>query len=111
MSSPPCLCSLSVWMAVKCGICGVSDAEVRFDSCIVDDVRLCCVHEMLEFLHSAPYAVCVELKNFVSLCVLFCRSFVCFVCDSGWGVLWWWGCEELGGCCWGGRFCVVWKFV
>ena len=35
MSPPPCLCSLSVRMAVKCGICGVLDAEVSFDSCIV----------------------------------------------------------------------------
>ena len=36
-----------------------------------DDIRLCCTHEMLEFLHGAPYAVCVE--EFVSLC---------FVCGS-----------------------------
>ena len=37
-----------------------------FDSCRLycDDVRLCCAHEMLEFLHGAPYVVCVELKNF-----------------------------------------------
>ena len=35
MSPPPCLCSLSVRMAVKCGICGVLDAEVNFDSFIV----------------------------------------------------------------------------
>ena len=35
MSPPPCLCSLSVRMAVKCGICGALDAEVSFDSCIV----------------------------------------------------------------------------
>ena len=35
MSLPPCLCSLSVRMAVKCGICGVLDVEVSFDSCIV----------------------------------------------------------------------------
>ena len=35
MSPPPCLCSLSVRMAVKCRICGVLDAEVSFDSCIV----------------------------------------------------------------------------
>ena len=34
MSPPPCLCSLSVLMAVKCGICGVRDAGVCFDSCI-----------------------------------------------------------------------------
>ena len=30
-----CLRSLSVRMAVKCGICGVLDAEMSFDSCIV----------------------------------------------------------------------------
>ena len=35
MRPPPCLCSLSVRMAVKCDICGVLDAEVSFDSCIV----------------------------------------------------------------------------
>ena len=35
MRPPPCLCSLSVWMAVKCGICGVLDVEVSFDYCIV----------------------------------------------------------------------------
>ena len=35
MRPPPCLCSLSVRMAVQCGICGVLDAEVSFDSCIV----------------------------------------------------------------------------
>ena len=25
---------------------------------------------MFKFFHGAPYAVCVELKNFLSLCVL-----------------------------------------
>ena len=36
MKPPPCLCSLSVRMAVKCSICGVLDAEVSFEySCIV----------------------------------------------------------------------------
>ena len=35
MSPPPFLCSLSVRMAVKFCICGVLDAEVSFDSCIV----------------------------------------------------------------------------
>ena len=35
MRPPPCLCSMSVWMVEKCGICGVLDAEVSFDSCIV----------------------------------------------------------------------------
>ena len=40
--------------------------ELRFLYC--DDVRLCCAHEMLEFLHGAYYVVCVELRNFISLC-------------------------------------------
>ena len=35
MRPPHCLCSLSVRMAVKCGICSVLDAEVSFDCCIV----------------------------------------------------------------------------
>ena len=35
MKPPPCLCSLSVRMAVRCGMCGVLDAEVSFDFCIV----------------------------------------------------------------------------
>ena len=35
MRPPPCLCSLSVRMAVKCGIFGVLDVEVSFDYCIV----------------------------------------------------------------------------
>ena len=35
MRLPPCLCSLYVRMAVKCGICGLLDAEVSFDYCIV----------------------------------------------------------------------------
>ena len=63
---------------MKCGICGVLDAKVRFDSCI-EMTSGCVVCEMFESLHGAPYAVCVELKNFY-LCVLFWRSFVCFVC-------------------------------
>ena len=61
MRPPPCLCSLSVRMAVKCGICGVLDAEVIFYFFYCDDVRLCCVYEMFEFLHGAPYAISVEL--------------------------------------------------
>ena len=36
--------------------------ELRFLYC--DDVRLCCEQEMFKFFHGAPYAVCVELKNF-----------------------------------------------
>ena len=56
-----------VWY-LWCPGCG---GELRFLYC--DDVRLCCAHEMLEFFHGAPYAVCVELKNF-DLCVfeVFC---------------------------------------
>ena len=34
MSPPPCLCFLSVRMAVYCSIFGVRDAGVIFDSCI-----------------------------------------------------------------------------
>ena len=64
------------------------ECELRFLYC--NDVRLCCAHEMLEFLHGVPYAVCVELKNFY-LFVLW-RSFVRFV----WGSVRVWGCEELG---------------
>ena len=70
--------------------------ELRFLYC--DDVRLCCAQVMLKLCHGAPYAVCVELKNFY-LCVLFWRSFVCFVCGD---------VRSWGGCCWGGD---VWKFV
>ena len=33
---------------------------------------------MYEFLHGAPYAICIELKYFVL------EVLVCFVCD-GWG--------------------------
>ena len=63
-----------------------------------DDVRLCCAHEMLDFLHGAPYAVCVELKN-VYLFV-FCFGgllFVSCVGVCGYGDVRSWGC-----CCWGG---------
>ena len=59
---------------------------------------------MLEFLHGAPYAVCVELKN-VYLFV-FCFGgllFVSCVTVCGCGV-----CEELGCVLLGG---VVWKFM
>ena len=35
MRLPPWLCSLSLRMALKCGICSVLDAEVSFHSCIV----------------------------------------------------------------------------
>ena len=54
---------------------------------------------MFKFFHGAPYAVCIELKKLLSLCVLFWRSFVCCGCGDvrGWR-----------GCCRGGD---VWKFV
>ena len=59
MSPPPCLCSLSVRMAVKCGICGVLDAEVSFDSCIVTTsgcvVRMRCLSSSTVLL--MPFAL------------------------------------------------------
>ena len=69
-----------------CPGCG---SELRFLYC--EDVRLCCAHEMLEFFHGAPYAVCLELKIFICLCFVLEVLFVSCV-----GV---WGCEELGGRC------------
>ena len=54
-----------------------------------DDVRLCSAHEMLKFFHGAPYAVCVELKNFDLF--VFCYGGLLFV--SCVGVCW---CGELG---------------
>ena len=69
---------------LRCPGCG---GELRFLYC--DDVMLCCAHEMLEFLHGAPYAVCVVLKNFYLF--VFCFGGLFFV--SCVGV---WECEELG---------------
>ena len=40
------------------------------------------MYEVFEFLHGAPYAISIELKYFLFLCVLFWRYFVCFVCNS-----------------------------
>ena len=74
MRLPPCLCSLSVRMAWKCGICGVLDAEVSVDSCIV--MMSGCV-VCMRCLSSST----VFLMPFF-LCVLFWRYFVCFVYDS-----------------------------
>ena len=95
MSPPPSLCSLSVRMAVKCGICGVLDAEVSFDSWV-------CAHEMLEFIHGAPYAVCVELKNFYLF--VFCFGGLLFVscvtvCGCGCGDV-----KSWDGCCCGASY-------
>ena len=58
------------------------------------------MYEMFEFLHGAPYAICIELKCFyLCLCVLFWRHFVCFV--GGW-----WsgdgGVKSGDGSCWWG---------
>ena len=69
VSPPPCLYSLSVWMAVKCGICGVLDAEVSFDSCIVTTsgrvVLMRCLSSSTVLL--MPFA----LKNFYLFAVCF----------------------------------------
>ena len=59
MSPPPCLCSLSVRKAVKCGIVGVLDAELSFDSCIVTTsgcvVRMGCLSSSTMLL--IPFAL------------------------------------------------------
>ena len=52
-----------------------------------DGVRLCCVYEMFEFLHGAPYAICVELKYLYFF--VFCFGGILFVscvtlCGCGW---------------------------
>ena len=57
------------------------------------------MHEMLKFFHGAPYAVCVELKNFYLF--VFCFGGLLFV--SCVGVC---GCGDVRSC--GGD---VWKFV
>ena len=61
--------------------------ELRFLYC---DVRLCYAHEMLKFFHGAPYAVCVELKNFYLF--VFCFGGLLFVscvgvCGAGVGAV------------------------
>ena len=74
-----------VWY-LWCPGCG---GELRFLYC--DDVRLCCAHEMFEFLHGAPYDVCVELKNFYLF--VFCFGGLLFRV---------WECADVrswGGCC------------
>ena len=79
---------------MKCGICGVLDAEVSFDSCIV--MMLCCVYEMFEFLHGALYAICVELKYFIYLFVFYFGGILFVSCMIVSGGVWWWGGEKLG---------------
>ena len=53
--------------------------ELRFLYC--DDVRLCCEQQMSKFFHGAPYAVCVELKNFYLF--VFCFGGLLFVAGVG----------------------------
>ena len=86
-----------VWY-LWCPGCG---GELRFLYC---DVRLGCAHEMLEFLHGAPYVIYVELKN-LYLFVFCFGGLVCFV----YGSVRVWGCEGLGWVLLGGGD--VWKFV
>ena len=74
-------------------VCADGSEVWSFDSCNVI-VRLCCAHEILEFLHGAPYAVCVELKN-LSLCVSFFSCVAVYGCGD---------VKSWDGCCW-------WKFV
>ena len=55
MRPPPCLCSLSVRMAGKCGMCDVLYAEVRFDSCIVMSGCVVCMSSSTVLL--MPFAL------------------------------------------------------
>ena len=70
---------------------------MSFDSCIATTSG--CEQEMFEFFHGAPYAVCVELKNFYLF--VFCFGGLLFVACVG--VC---GCGDVRS--WGGD---VWKFV
>ena len=75
-----CADGSEVWY-LWCPGCG---GELWFLYC--DYVRLCCAHEMLEFLHGTPYAVYVELKNLYLF--VFCFGgilFVSCVTVCGWG--------------------------
>ena len=92
MSPPPCLCSLSVWMAVKCGICGVLNAEVSFDYCIVTTSGCVVCMRCLS-------SVCVELKNFYLF--VFCLEVFCLFCVCQ--------CAGTGGG--GGRILISFRFV
>ena len=63
---------------------------MSFDSCIATTEGCVVLIRCFEFLHGAPYAVCVELKNFYLF--VFCFGGLLFVpCVGSWG-----------GCCWGG---------
>ena len=73
----------------------VSGGELLFLYC--NDVRLCCAQEMLEFLHGAPYAICVELNNFYLF--VFCFGGLLFV--SCVGLCGFGDVRRWGGCCWG----------
>ena len=95
MSPPPCLCSLFVRIAVKCGISGVLDAEVNFDSCIV--TTLGCV-VLLRCLSSSTVLLMPFALNTFHLSV-FCFGgllFVSCVAVCGCGDVKSW--DE---CCWG----------
>ena len=62
--------------------CPACRVELRFLYC--DDVRLCCEQDMFKFFHGAPYAACVELKNFDLF--VFCFGGLLFVaCVGMWG--------------------------
>ena len=51
---------------------------------------------MIEFIHGAPYAVCVELRIFISLCFVLEVLFVTCVAVCGCGDV-----KSWDGCCWG----------
>ena len=58
---------------------------------------------MLEFLHGAPYAVCVELKNLYPFVFCFgCLLFVSCVAVCGCGDV-----KSWDGCCWGVGVCMM----
>ena len=85
MRQPPCLCSLSVVMAVKCGIYGVLDAEVSFDSCNV--MMSSCVVCMRCLSSSTVLLMPFALSW--SILISFCFGGILFVscvtaCGCGW---------------------------
>ena len=75
-----------------------------------DDVMLFCCAHVFEFLHGAPYAVCVE--EFLSLCFVLEVLFVSCVAVCGCGCCWGEG-VTYGSLCdgnmWGesGRLCCI----
>ena len=107
MRRPPCLCSLSVRMAVKCG---VLNAEVSFDSGFVM-MSGCVVCMRCLSSSTMLLVICVELKYFYFF--VFCFGGILYVsCVTVCGCGWWSGDGELkswDGWCWGGGG--VWMFV